>query len=609
MQRALLQTLTGLFYKRLLNINVKLEVIMEKNVTSTCLKFDFSVSDNGQPVEFQNPLRIITTYNIDEIDSCFLEIQKATREGYYAAGYVSYEAAPAFNSALQVKQGSDMPLIWFGIFERALSPTPAEASDYTVKKWKPSITIDNYNEQIEKIHERIKEDKTEQVNFTLKMKSEFKGDSQSFYKDLIQAQAADYTAYLDIGRFKIVSASPELFFKLEKGVLTTKPMAGTATRGKTYEEDLVQAQWLKHSKKNQQENNIIVKAMENELKEIADNEEVRVVNRHSIEKYPTVYQMTTTLIAELSSGTGLLDVFKALFPCGSITGLPKKETMDVISEIEQETRDVYCGAIGYITPDQEAIFNVPIRTAVVDTQTNEAVYGVGGGITFESSAEEEYEEVLAKAAILHTKQPDYQLLESLRLEKGKYFLLDEHLNRLKQTAVYFDIIIDSKKIEESLYSFAKEHPQATYKVRLSVNKHSEHIVEGSRISNKSNTQPATVKLADQPINKENIFHYHKTTYREIYEIHRQEGVYDVLLWNDGGEITEFTNGNIVVELNGKLLTPPVLSGLLPGTFREHLINEGTITEQVLTFNELKTCNNIWFINSVRKWVPVALVDH
>jgi len=577
---------------------------MKHQTLNPSLQFNFAFENKIKPMVFRDPVKIITTHTLDEADNCFTEIQQLSNEGYYVAGFVSYEAAPAFNPRLRVKENSNMPLLWFGVFEEVFRPESIKTTNYQTGQWESNITIDSYINQIYKIHEYIEDGKTEQVNYTLKMKSAFQGDSRAFAENLINAQAADYTAYIDTGRYQIASASPELFFQLQGRVLTTKPMAGTAPRGKTYQEDLAQAKWLKNSKKNQQENNIIAKAMKEELETIANQGQVHITNQHSIEKYPTVYQMTTTLTSELSQDIGLFDIFKAIFPCSSITGLPKKETMDVIFEVEQETRDVYCGAIGYITPNQEAIFNVPIRTAVIDSEKSEAMYGVGGGITRESTAEDEYKEVLTKTAILHTKKTDYNLLESIRLEDGQYFLLKEHLERIKQSASYFDVSIDIEKIKQSLYNFATEHSQSTYKVRLLINQKGEYTIEGKKISEKEQTH--IVKIAIQPIDNKNIFHYHKTTFREIYNKHKQANIFDVLLWNDGKEITEFTNGNIVVDINGNLYTPPVSCGLLPGTFRKHLLNENLISEKVIPLDELSSCNAIWFINSVQKWVPVYI---
>lgn len=577
---------------------------MNSQSSNPYLKFNFSLTHDTKSKHFSNPIKVISTHTMAEVGHCFSEIEKMTSQGYYIAGFISYEAAPAFNPNLKVKTNPKMPLLWFGVFDRPRTPRVFEFSNFKTSEWKPHISKKHYNKQMAKIQNFIQQGKTEQVNYTLKMKADFKGNPYTFSENLINAQAADYTAFLDIGRFKIASASPELFFKLQNGVLTTKPMAGTSRRGRWYEEDLAQAQWLKHSKKNKHENNIIVKAMKKELETIADKEHVQVVNQHAIEKYPTVYQMTTTLMTELSTNTQLFDIFQALFPCSSITGLPKKETMDVISEVEHESRDVYCGAIGYTTPHQDAIFNVPIRTAVVDTKNNKAMYGVGGGITLDSTAEEEYEEVLTKTAILHSQQPDYQLLESLLLNDGHYFLFEKHMKRLMESANYFNIDLDIIEIKQALHFYANELSRDMYKIRLLVNRNGSYTIEESRISKVEDTQYITI--AKTPIDKEDIFHYHKTTYRKIYGKHKQIDFFDVLLWNEKKEITEFLNGNIVIEMNGKFYTPPVASGLLPGTFRNHLLNEGVISEKTISLDDLPSCHAIWFINSVRKWVPVHI---
>lgn len=577
---------------------------MDSQSLNPYLKFNFSLTHNTKPKHFSNPIKIISAYTIEEIGHCFSEIEDMITQGYYVAGFISYEAAPAFNPNLKVKANPKMPLLWFGVFDQPSTPRVFELSDFNISEWKSHISKKHYNKQIAKIQSFIQQGKTEQVNYTLKMKADFEGDPYTFSENLINAQAADYTAFLDTGRFKIASASPELFFKLQDGVLTTKPMAGTSRRGRWYEEDLAQAQWLKHSKKNKHENNIIVKAMKKELETIADKGHVQVIDQHAIEKYPTVYQMTTTLMTELSPNTQLFDIFQALFPCSSITGLPKKETMDVISEAEHEARDVYCGAIGYITPHQEAIFNVPIRTAVVDTKNNKAVYGVGGGITLDSTAKEEYEEVLTKTAILHTQQPDYQLLESLLLDDGQYFLFENHMKRLMESANYFNIDLNINEIKQALHSYADKLTRGIYKIRLLVNRNGSYTMEESRIAKIKDTQ--SISIAKTPIDKEDIFHYHKTTYRKIYDKHKQIDFFDVLLWNEKEEITEFLNGNVVIEMNEKLYTPPVSCGLLPGTFRNHLLSEGSVSERTITLDDLSSCDAVWFINSVRKWVPVHI---
>ena len=313
------------------------------------------------------------------------------------------------------------------------------------------------------------------------------------------------------------------------------------------------------------------------------------------------------MTAKISENIQLVDIFKALFPCGSITGAPKISTIEIISNLEKSPREVYCGAIGYITPNQEAIFNVPIRTVVVDQKTGKATYGVGGGITWDSTAEGEYHEVLAKASLLEEDRPDFQLLESLLLKDGEYFLLEEHLTRLKNSAKYFGISVDVENAQKTLHDLARKNSLGALKIRLLLDKNGELTIESQPITQLKT--PLMVTLADEPLDKNNPFLYHKTTNRVIYSHFQKKysHVFDVLLWNEDGELTEFTNGNIVLEIDGILWTPPINSGLLAGTYRERLIKEETIHEKVLTITDLRKSKKVWFINSVRKWLEVQVV--
>ena len=316
--------------------------------------------------------------------------------------------------------------------------------------------------------------------------------------------------------------------------------------------------------------------------------------------------MTSTITAQVSAATQLVDIFKALFPCGSITGAPKISTMDIIADLETTPREVYCGAIGYITPNKEAIFNVPIRTVVIEQQSGKAIYGVGGGITWDSTGEGEYQEILTKASVLKENRPEFQLLESLLLNEGEYFLMEEHVNRLENSAKYFGFPFDSEDVIKTLSIFASQNHLGVLKVRLLLEKNGEMSIEGQPIAQLKT--PLKVKLADEPLEGNNLFLYHKTTNREIYNRFQRKfpNVFDVLLWNEDGELTEFTNGNVVVEINGILWTPPVQSGLLAGTFREKLMKQEKIHEKVVTVSDLKKSTKIWFINSVRKWIEVQL---
>lgn len=567
------------------------------------LSFDFKDHEGKESTcTFRNPQDIIVATTIDEVLPSLKKIQDAVNNGYYAAGYLSYEAAPAFDQAFQVNGNQKMPLLWFGIFDKPVNERLPSNKPFHTSMWHTQTDTDEYNHSIDKIKQHIAGGNTSQVNYTVRMHSQLYGDSIAYYKHLVEAQSANYSAYLDIGDFTILSASPELFFHLKDRKITTKPMKGTIGRGKTDDEDQANASWLYHSEKNRAENEMIVNVMKDELAKIARPGTVKVPHMFSIEKYPTVYQLTSTVTAEIPPNKSILDIFKALFPCGSITGSPKVNTMEIIKELETSPREVYCGTIGYITPNQEAIFNIPIRTVLIDNKTGNATYGVGGGITQASLNGEEYEEVLTKAKILDVNQ-DFQLLESLALVKGEYFLLNNHLQRLKHSADFFQFDLEMERIEKSLLEFAVSHNNSQWKIRLLVSHDGSITLESDELT--STVVPAEVRLAGEPIDQEDLFLYHKTTNRMVYE-RLMKSSSDVLMWNSKKEVTEFTIGNVVCELDGNLYTPPVESGLLPGTYRKVLIEKGTIKERTIMLEDIPKCSGIWLINSVRKWVPVHI---
>ncbi len=573
------------------------------------LSFEFaSLKGELNPLIFKNPLKVITCNALEDVLPSLELVQNAVQEGYYAAGFLTYESAPAFDSAYKVKSGNAMPFLWFGIFAEAEQGSLNSNGAYTIAKWSPTVSMDEYQASIKSIKQSIEYGITYQTNYTLQLHSQFQGDDIAFFERLKRAQASNYCAYINTGEQSILSASPELFFHLEDNTITTRPMKGTTERGKSLEEDNDNAQWLYHSVKNRAENVMIVDLLRNDLGTIAELGTVDVPKLFEIEHYPTVHQMTSTITARVSANTKLVDIFKALFPCGSITGAPKISTMDIIADLEAAPREVYCGAIGYITPNKEAIFNVPIRTVVIEQQSGKATYGVGGGITWDSTAEGEYQEVITKTSVLEENRPRFQLLESLLLNEGEYFLMKEHLDRLENSAKYFGFPFDSEHALKTLSNFASQNHLGVLKVRFLLEKNGDMTIEGQPIAQLKT--PLKVTLADEPVEKNNLFLYHKTSNREIYNRFQRNfpNVFDVLLWNEDGELTEFTNGNVVVEIDGIMWTPPVQSGLLAGTFREMLMKQEEIHEKVVTVADLKKSTKIWFINSVRKWIEVQFSE-
>ncbi|PAF39726.1 aminodeoxychorismate synthase, component I [Terribacillus saccharophilus] len=572
----------------------------------------FNFADaNGktQHRRFTEQHTLLTAYTIDEVIPCLEQVQVYTEQGYYAAGYLSYEAAGAFDPSYVTAEGSKLPLLQFGIYKTFSKEQPESIGEAPIKlNWQPAISKTTYNQAIQTIKEEIAAGNTYQTNYTMRLRTAFAGDSAALFRQMQRAQRADYTAYLSWEDTAILSASPELFFRWDGERIITKPMKGTIKRGLTYTQDLEQLETLAASVKDRAENVMIVDLLRNDISRVAKLGSVHVPALYTIEKYPTVYQMTSTVEAETVPGTTITNIMRALFPCGSITGAPKASTMKVISTLEPEPREVYCGAIGYIEPGGEAVFNVPIRTAIVDKAEKQATYSVGGGITWDSTAGGEYEEAIAKSSVLQEQLPDFELLETLAYSSGVFLLEDRHIRRLLQSADYFSIPVKEAAVRKLLHQHQIEHPEQSHRIRLLAD-------QSGQLELFYSEMPALIKniqyfaLAATPIDRKNRYYYHKTTFRKVYKDYkiRKSDVFDTLLWNEAGELTEFTIGNLVIEQDDKLLTPPVTSGLLPGTLREELLEKGTIQEAVLTKADLQTSSRIWLINSVRGWVEMEPV--
>lgn len=563
-----------------------------------------------EAVRFIEPVEVLTTRKVHEVRGIVERIEQYNEQGYYAAGYISYEAAPAFNSEMEVHPSPKMPLIWFGIFEQPVSlPKRSEKTETAPLNWTPDTAEATYRQAIQSIKGQIEAGNTYQVNHTIRLLADFeKGHVDQLFTSLQKAQRAKFCAQLRIPGYDILSASPELFFAKKGNQLQAKPMKGTIKRGRSWKEDQANIHHLRHSAKEQSENIMIVDLLRNDLGKISVPGTVIIPGIFDIEQYPTVHQMTSTIESQMAPSTRYLELFEALFPCGSITGAPKLKTMSIICGLEPSPRDVYCGAIGYFTPEKTAVFNVPIRTLWVDKMSQQATYGVGGGITWESTPEAEYDEILSKGRVLTTQWPEFEVLESLLLNEGNYWLLDYHLNRLKNTALYFGYPLDEKGIITQLEAVAAGCNEGRHKVRLLLDREGRVTIETSPVA--LNKEILTVAVAQESIDKRDIFFYHKTTNRKSYQALKieDEVVFDTLLWNRKGELTEFINGNFVCEIDGKRFTPPIESGLLAGTFRQHLLETKAITEKVLTLQDLDQASAIWFINSIRGWVQVELKE-
>jgi len=569
-------------------------------------------------LHFANPDCIMSTTRVHEVRDLLQEVERLVNvNNWHAAGYVSYEAAPAFDRALHVLDAGDFPLLWFGLYPEPRVVNASEVFDNTLKlgglqkvfrsldvpNWQATVGRESYNTAIEKIKDFIARGRTYQVNYTMQLNTDFVGSEWDFFLRLVQNQNR-YAAYVDTGHYVICSASPELFFELDGETITSRPMKGTVKRGLTTLEDKEQANWLRSSSKNRAENVMIVDMIRNDIGRIAEIGSVRVPGLFTIEKYPTLFQMTSTVQARTTAS--ITDIFSALFPSASITGAPKVSTMKLISELETAPRRIYTGSIGYLSPNRKAQFNVAIRTALINRETKSAEYGVGGGIVWDSTDTDEYSEALLKSRVLTEVSEEFSLIETMLWSpNAAYFLLEKHIGRMQDSAEYFDFTFSKPKIEAYLDEIAKAFGTAQ-RIRMLLDRSGEPSTEAGPFQPHGTS--FKVCLAEQPVDSKNVFLYHKTTRREAYDnALRVPQIYkDVLLYNEKDELTEFTLGNLVVKLDGELVTPPVSCGLLPGTFRAHLLETGQIKERVVHKNELDHCSKIFMVNSLRKWVEVKL---
>lgn len=576
----------------------------------------YDPSRSSRSFQFCEPVDEVLASKPEDVHCGLDKVDEAVRRGLHAAGFVSYEAAAGLDAAFHVRSGAEFPLLWFGLFKERREVTAGQRRNdrtFRLSSWVPSRSRDSYASAIQSVREHIAAGDTYQANFTMRLRSSFEGDDFAFYRALCRSQRAAYCAYVKMGRYRILSASPELFFHLRDGRLTARPMKGTFARGRWSEEDDRHAALLERSAKDRSENVMIVDLLRNDLGRISEVGSVRVPRLFEVERYDTVLQMTSTVTSRLRGDVSVSELFASLFPCGSITGAPKIRTMEIIAELEDSPRRIYTGSIGFISPGPEAVFNVAIRTVLLDTKTGTAECGVGGGITDDSTPDGEYEECMVKARFLEERREDFDLLESLLYESGEgYFLLERHLKRMADSARYFCFRFEETAAREVLERVAGMLALAggQYKVRLLLSRDGTLRVEHTPVEQKASDVTPTAALASTPIRSDDVFLFHKTTNRSVYESRAasRPDCDSVILWNERGEITESTEANIVAVLDGQAWTPPLESGLLGGTYRAELLEKRQIKERVLRPDDLNRAEAIYLINSVRKWTRVCLVE-
>jgi len=556
----------------------------------------------GDWLEFSDPARVVIAESPSAVRSTLAEVERLTRDlGLHAVGFVSYEAGLAFDLATR-PPNTATPLAWFGLFERKNVRTttrPASQADYQLGPLGPTISREAFERAFLVIKERLAAGDTYQVNFTFKMVGAFEGDPRALFADLIEAQRGRHSVYIRIGDWAICSASPELFFELDGAGIRARPMKGTARRGLTVADDRRRRDELHESTKQRAENVMIVDMVRNDLGRIAEIASVEVPELFTVEQYPNVWQMTSLVTGR--SLASLAEIFAAMHPSASVTGAPKARTMDILSELESEPRGIYCGAVGHVPPDGNASFNVAIRTAVVDISRRRVEFGIGSGVVWDSDVATEYEECLLKGSVIGQVPVRFELLETMRwTPEGGFFLCERHFDRLRESADYFDFVFNAETAFDAL-SAAMIGLAQPRRVRLLISGDGRARVEHAPLVQQPT--PLRVAIAGEPVDPQQIWLYHKTTRREVYENARAQSgrCDDVILWNREQEVTEATTANVVAEVQGRRITPPVRCGLLAGTFRAELLARAEVQERVLTLDDLRSASRLWLINSVHEW--------
>ncbi len=569
-------------------------------------------SENKTSFLFIKPQTIITCYSSDQLEACLNQLTTAVKKGLYAAGFISYEAGWRLQGLDKTKRSSSFPLLWFGLFSKPIRiKNFREAQPYlslpdttnysTLTKLHLNTTKNEYCQNIMRIRELIAQGQTYQVNYTIKYKFNFNGSPVNLYRRLRAIQPISYGALIDTGEQQILSFSPELFFRKNKNIIMVQPMKGTAAPEHGAK--------LSADPKNQAENIMITDLLRNDLGKISRIGSVETYDLFKTHQYSTLRQMTSSVRSQLPPKISWREIFGSLFPCGSVTGAPKISTMNIISSLEKEDRNIYTGAIGYLSPDDQAVFNVAIRTILLNGKQGEM--GVGGGITYSSLPREEWEECRLKASFL--LKSNFQLIETMAWSyPAGISLLPLHLKRLKKSAELFGYPYNQYRINTALAEFVcKLDKKKTWKIRLLLKNSGIVSLSAAEIV-KPRTERPVVAISTVQTDPDDLFLRHKTTERKIYdqELRRYQklGYHDVLFTNTRGEITEGARSNIFIKNGSRFYTPPVRCGLLPGVYREYFMRrqKSSVKEKILYLEDLYSANAIFLTNAVRGLVQVTI---
>ena len=568
----------------------------------------------GQVRHYASPLEIITATRPADVPAALDKLQNYHAQGYYLAGYLSYELGYLLEPSLSalLPELRDGPLLQFGVFKTLshdtpdafLSPEPAPYLPLT-----PDWTQDDYSVRFDRVMDYIQAGDVYQINLTFPMRGAYSGDALALYASLRSRQPVHYGGVVALGEGpEIISLSPELFFSKSGPSVTMQPMKGTVSRSADIDEDRRVRDAMQSDEKSRAENLMIVDLLRNDLSRIAARASVKVPELFSIESYPTLHQMTSKVTATLREDVDFKDMFKSLFPCGSVTGAPKIRAMEIIRELETSPRGAYCGALGFIDPPRadgggRACFNVGIRTLTLDDGTLR--YNVGSGVVLDSDAADEYNECLLKAKVVRDAAPS--LIETFRQDPdGDRPTWPAHKARLLKSAAALGYACDPNKIEAHLPPASGQ----TLRVRVMLGPNGKFSVEAEELRDLN--EPLRVSISKNPLHRGVQELRYKVSARDFYDgermrIKRETGADEVLFINPQGQLCEGSFTSLFVRHDDHLWTPDISAGLLPGILRESLLDSGE-AEAVTLYPKNLIGEVIYVGNSLRGLMRAKLIS-
>lgn len=559
---------------------------------------------------YTDPVDILIADDPGDIDDIFAKLTQYHQEGYFIAGYLSYDLGYVFEDALshRLAPKRPTPLLNFGIFKTFERQAPtqllysSQAPDLTLT---PLWSEAEYSKRFSQVMDYIRAGDVYQINLTFPMTGPYDGPAHTLYAAFRHRQKGRYGGVVHLGNAPdIISLSPELFFRKEGRDMSMRPMKGTRPRSANSQIDEELRLNMRNDVKSQAENLMIVDLLRNDLSRISEPGSVKVPELFALETYQTLHQMTSRVASKLTPDIDMKSIFQNLFPCGSVTGAPKIRAMEIIDDLETTPRGAYCGALGYIDPNGDACFNVGIRTLTLSGKR--LTYNVGSGLVYDSQAQDEYHECLLKADVL--SQPPAGIIETcLWTPKDGIVRGKAHKARMMKSAkalgypfspAQYDALIDGIKAKET-----SQHIRITLSAEGDLNLNQKYFVSLDR---------PKIMVSPHKLSKQVQYSKHKISRRNFYDEERERlkaltGIDEVIFLNESGKLCEGSFTSIFIEKDGKLLTPALKTGILPGVLRAELLRSKKARTADLTEDDLLGAKNIYIGNSMRGLMPAALI--